>query len=91
MPAPPLARASFPFIPGFLFKYPLHTDQWIADVACPVYLFHGTRDELIPYNSSVRLARLIETEHQLFSIEGGMHNDLGAFRQYHEALARVLQ
>jgi fermentation-respiration switch protein FrsA (DUF1100 family) len=86
-----LARASFPFIPGFLFKYPLRTDQWIADVACPVYLFHGTRDELIPYVSSARLARLIETEQQLFSIEGGRHNDLGAFKQYHEGLTHILK
>jgi fermentation-respiration switch protein FrsA (DUF1100 family) len=86
-----LAKASVPFIPGFLFKYTLRTDQWIADVTCPVYLFHGTRDELIPYNSSLRLAQLIEAEHQLFTIEGGMHNDLGAFEQYHEALARILE
>ncbi|MGD9100972.1 MAG: alpha/beta hydrolase [Anaerolineae bacterium] len=86
-----LARASFPFAPSFLLKYPLHTDRWIGEVACPVYFFHGTWDEFIPHTSSERLARLVETEHELFIIEGGGHNDLSEFEQYDEGLARILR
>jgi hypothetical protein len=86
-----LATAQFPFIPSFLLKYPLRTDAWIAEVTCPIYLFHGTQDEVIPYGASLRLVPLIQTKHQLFSIEGGGHNNLSAFRQYHEHLATILQ
>jgi fermentation-respiration switch protein FrsA (DUF1100 family) len=56
-----------------------------------VYLFHGTRDEFIPHTASERLARLVETAHELFIIEGGGHNDLGEFEQYDEGLARILR
>jgi hypothetical protein len=86
-----LATAQFPFIPSFLLKYPLRTDGWIAEVTCPIYLFHGTEDEVIPYSASQRLVPLIRTQHQVFTIEGGGHNNLGTFRQYHEHLATILQ
>ncbi len=86
-----IARRQFPFIPGLLLKYPLSTDLWISDVSCPIYLFHGTRDEFIPYNSSVQLLPLIKTEHELFTIQGGGHNNLGDFTQYHENLECILR
>ena len=86
-----LATSSFPFVPSFLLRYPLRADRWIPKVLCPVVLFHGTRDEVIPHTSSERLARLIETEHELFIIEGGGHNDLSEFEEYREALARILR
>ncbi len=85
-----LAAARFPFVPSFLLKYSLRTDQWISQVACPIYLFHGTRDEFIPHTCSLRLAELIETEHQVFIIQGGSHNDLSQFASYQEGLARIL-
>jgi hypothetical protein len=86
-----LATAQLPFIPSFLLKYPLRTDAWIADVTCPIYLFHGTHDEVIPYSASLRLVPLIRTQHQVFTVEGGGHNTLSAFPQYHEHLTTILQ
>jgi pimeloyl-ACP methyl ester carboxylesterase len=86
-----LATAQFPFIPSFLLKYPLRTDAWISEVKCPIYLLHGTEDEFIPYTASLRLVPLIKTKHRLFTIEGGGHNNLGAFSDYHEHLVTILQ
>ena len=85
-----IAQRQFPFVPGLLLKYPLRTDLWISAVSCPIYLFHGTHDELVPYASSVRLLPLITSEHKLVTIEGGGHNNLAAFEAYHAALARIL-
>jgi uncharacterized protein len=81
----------FPFVPSALLKYPLRTDLWIGDVACPVYLFHGTSDVLIPYSASQRLAALVKTEHQLFTIVGGGHNDLSSFALYDQQLDLILK
>jgi hypothetical protein len=86
-----IARRQFPFAPAFLLRYPLHTDRWITKVRCPVYLFHGTHDELIPYSSSERLLPLIPTPHELFTIPGGGHNNLGSFPQYRAGLERILR
>lgn len=86
-----LAHRQFPFVPGFLLKYPMRTDKWISDVSCPIYLVHGTHDELIPYHSSERLLPLIRSKHELITIAGGGHNNLANFDEYHAALKRILQ
>lgn len=41
----------------WVLRYKIRTDQFMAKVECPVYLIHGTRDRLIPYAMSVRLAK----------------------------------
>jgi alpha-beta hydrolase superfamily lysophospholipase len=90
-----IANRFIPFMPAVLidkiFKYPLRTDLWIPNVACPVYLFHGTEDEIIPFNSSVRLIPLIRTEHELIAVPGGGHNDLIEYPVYHDGLDRILR
>ncbi len=86
-----LATRQFPFVPPVLLKYPLRTDRWISAVTCPVYLLHGTHDELIPYNSSERLLPSIRSEHELFTIQGGRHNNLAGFAEYQAAIDRILQ
>ncbi len=45
-------------IPDFLVKYPLNNEKYLAKVSCPVQLFHGTEDEVIPYQSSEVLSQL---------------------------------
>ncbi len=86
-----VARRQFPFLPPVLLKYPLRTDLWITDVSCPIYLFHGTRDEFVPYESSERLLPRIRAKRELFAIHGGGHNDLGEFAEYHKRLDGLLR
>ena len=90
-----VAAYHYPFIPGKILdlglKYPLRTDLWISNVNCPVYLFHGTADDIVPYNSSERLLKLIRTESRLIKISGGGHNDLSDFKIYQEELGRILK
>ncbi len=86
-----LAKRQFPFVPAFLLKYPLRTDLWISGVTCPIYLIHGTEDEFIPYDSSVRLLPLIKSKHELVTIRGGGHNNLEHFPEYHAAIARIME
>lgn len=45
-------------VPDFLVKYPLNNQKYLADVKCPIHLFHGTTDEVIPYDSSIFLSKV---------------------------------
>ena len=85
-----LIARRLPFIPGFFAKYQLRSDLWIGEVTCPIYLFHGTQDEVIPYASGERLLTRIKAEHQLITIVGGGHNNLSDFPLYHEQLKAIL-
>jgi hypothetical protein len=90
-----LASYHYPFLPrpiiSMFLRYTLRNDRWIGDVPCPVYLFHGTKDMIIPFEHSVRLERLIRTPHRLIRIEGGDHNDLSDFGAFDRELDRILQ
>lgn len=45
-------------LPDFLVKYPLSNQKYLAQVSCPVTLFHGTTDDVIPFQSSEFLSQL---------------------------------
>ncbi|MCG6534428.1 MAG: lysophospholipase [Syntrophales bacterium LBB04] len=90
-----LAKYHYPLMPvtliNVILKYPMRSDLWIPEVSCPVYLFHGTKDDIVPYSASEALLKLIKTEKKLITIPGGGHNDLSDFGLYHEQLEKILQ
>lgn len=44
--------------PSFLVRNPFHTDRVLPGLDCPVLVFHGSRDQLIPPGHGRQLARL---------------------------------
>lgn len=62
-----------PFLPSFLMKYKFRTDENITKVSCPVTMFHGRNDELIPYDHSVYLQGLAPDNIELVSLNGVGH------------------
>ena len=76
---------------NLLIRYPMRSDLWIADVACPVYFFHGTNDSIIPFSDSEQLGKLVRSRQELIGVPSGGHNNLSDFRQYREGLDRILK
>ncbi len=85
-----------PYLPRFLIplilKYHFRTDKWIVKVDSPIHIFHGTEDELVPYDSSTRLLKLIKekSDVSLISIEKGKHNHLRHHPKYQLTLDEIL-
>ncbi len=50
-----VVKHAYPFIPTFLLKYKLETNQYIKVCKMPVVIFHGSEDEVIYYHSSIKL------------------------------------
>ena len=86
---PDLVKSIYPFLPKFLIRYQLSTDHYIANTEYPVHLFHGTKDELIPYTSSVRLSELSD-KITLHTVEGAGHNNISDFPIFRERLLSIL-
>lgn len=86
---PDLVKSIYPFLPKFLIRYQLSTDQYIANTQYPVHLFHGTKDELIPYTSSVRLVELSD-KIILHTVEDAGHNNISDFPIFRERLLNIL-
>ena len=80
----------YPFVPGWLMKYPLRSDETIGEVRSPVLLIHGARDRLIPPSESEALRQRVRSPVELILIEDAGHSDIHRQASYLDALAERL-
>ena len=81
-----------PLLPlRFVLRYHLRTDKWIRHVNCHTYIIHGTKDWLIPIAHSEKLQKLNPSKITLIRIEGGGHNNLPSFPEYHNFIRDILK
>jgi hypothetical protein len=88
---PDAAKSYFPWLPSVLIRFKFRNDLYIPKVNCPVYIFHGSRDEVLDVKGSYKLKPLLKPEDRLIIIEGGHHNDLILFEEYREKLGKILR
>lgn len=80
-----------PVLPvSFVLRYTLPTNKWITQVNCHTYILHGTKDFLIPIRQSEQLRKLNPDKITLIRIQGGGHNNLSSFPEYHNFLRDIL-
>lgn len=80
-----------PFLPlKYVLRFQLQTNKWIKNVTCHIYIIHGTRDRLIPIRQSEQLQKLNPDKITLIRIEGGGHNNLPSFPEYHNFIRDIL-
>ena len=75
---------------SWMTKFHFPTFQYIKSVEAPVTLFHGTKDEVIPFKQAARLA----SENpgvNLITIEKGRHNNLNDSPTFQRELNSILQ
>ncbi|MEO6914705.1 MAG: alpha/beta fold hydrolase, partial [Chitinophagaceae bacterium] len=81
-----------PFLPiGKLLRYHLPTNLWLEKVECHTYIIHGTRDRLIPISNSEKLQEINPRKITLIRIDGGGHNNLQTFPEYHNFIRDILK
>ena len=80
-----------PFMPlSLLIKFPLPTYKWISYVKCPIHIIHGTKDKLIPFNSSIKLSQFNPKNTRIYAVIGGGHKNLNIFESYHKMLSEII-
>ncbi|MEW4924405.1 alpha/beta hydrolase [Algibacter sp. 2305UL17-15] len=86
-----VGKSRFPILPvAQLLKYKFPTYQFIEKVDCPITIFHGTNDLVVPYNSAKKLYEVAPKPSTTFiTIKGGNHNDLINFEDYHTQLDKL--
>ena len=71
-------------------KYTFPSYAYLENVTAPVTLFHGTKDEVIPYRHAVNLIKKIKSQYELITISKGKHNNLVNFELYQKKLDSLL-
>jgi pimeloyl-ACP methyl ester carboxylesterase len=87
---PDVMREHYPVIPIFLLKYRLETYRQIQRCTMPVVLIHGRNDEVIPYQSSLKLKVLLKPTDRLVTLENGTHNGMSSHPQYKKEIKELL-
>ncbi|GAA4269380.1 alpha/beta hydrolase [Hyunsoonleella aestuarii] len=83
-----VAQNRFPIFPvKSLLKHQFLSNEFIVNVTCPITMFHGTLDYVIPIGSALRLyEEAPKTNTKFVKIENGNHNDLSDFDLYQDQI-----
>ncbi|HKH61990.1 MAG TPA: alpha/beta fold hydrolase [Flavitalea sp.] len=85
-----MMKRNYPIIPTFILKYQFETNEYIKDCSMPIVIFHGTKDEVIYYGSSIKLKKLLKHSDTLIILEGQQHNEITDNQEYQREIRRVL-
>jgi uncharacterized protein len=85
-----MMRHSYPILPTFLLKYKLRTDKFIKNCKMPIVIFHGDLDEVIYYNSSIKLKQFLKRTDTLITLNGQGHNGMTDNPEYKTEIKKIL-
>jgi len=88
------AKYYLPFLPAmFLLRYRFRSDIYIRQIKCPIHIFHGTNDIIVPYPLAAKLykaAKLNNSQVYFTTIKKGKHSNLKKFWVFRSRLAEFL-
>lgn len=85
-----MMKRHYPIIPAFILKYKFETNNYLRDCTMPVVIFHGDQDEVIYYESSVKLQAHFKKGDTLITLYGQRHNGITENVHYQKQLMRIL-
>ena len=87
-----IGQRRFPYLPvKWLLKYEFKSFEYVTHISCPVAIFHGTEDEVIPLESGRKLFESIPvSSKEFYLIEGARHNNLAGFEKYRTGVQQFL-
>ncbi len=91
-----LAKFTKPYLPmgliEWILHYPIRTDLFMNEVKSATHIFHGTADQIIPYESSLQLLDHIEgrVDAELTTLKDTGHLSVTVHPEYHSKLEEIL-
>lgn len=88
-----VAQRFYPIYPSKLaLRYNFQSFEYLKSADCPIYIFHGTEDDVVPYKSGKRLHESLPNgRSQLITIEGGEHKNLSSFEAFRIRIEETLK
>lgn len=86
-----LSSERAPFFPDILKKFAFTTNNFLPKIKSPIYIFHGNVDQVINYNHSVRLSKLLKKNDKFFTLKGQGHSKMNDNLDYLKELQQILK
>jgi pimeloyl-ACP methyl ester carboxylesterase len=87
---PDLVKNIYPVVPSFLLKYKFETAAYLKKCTMPIIIFHGDRDEVIYYGSSLKLKTHLKPFDTLITLKNQSHNGITENPDYQANMERIL-
>ncbi len=73
-----LAQGHYPFLPiRWILRFPFPAEEWASKITTPVFVFHGTKDEIIPFKMGQEQFNKFSSKNKEFlEVSSAKHNDL---------------
>ena len=81
---------TYPIIPTFILKYKFTTGEYIKNCKMPIVIFHGNKDEIIYYGSSLKLKAAFKKHDTLITLSGQGHNGITENSDYVNEIQKIL-
>ena len=85
-----MMKHTYSFVPTFLLKYKFTTNEYLKNCKMPVVIFHGNKDEVIYYGSSLKLKEEFKQQDTLITLNEQGHNGMTDNEDYKIELKRIL-
>ena len=79
------------FPTSWLIRYRFETGKFIRNCKMPIFIFHGTNDNIIYYGSSLKLQQLSKSNSELILLEGQGHTGITRNQDYLNELRDILK
>lgn len=86
-----LSSSKAPFFPDFMKKFKLETNLYLPKIKSPIYIFHGTDDQLIPCENSVRLKKLLKSNAYFYALKNQGHIGVNENEDFQKQLKIILE
>jgi pimeloyl-ACP methyl ester carboxylesterase len=86
-----MMRINYTGIPTFILKYKLKNFAHIDSYNGPVTIFHGTADDVIPFESSVKLKYHLQNDDVYIELPEEGHTNYQYNEKYSSVIAEILQ
>ena len=82
-----MTARNYPWIPAQLVKYRFETAKYVRKILkTPILLVHGDKDQMIPYECSSDLSKLLNKKSEFLALKGQTHD---YFERNHEFVQKV--
>lgn len=85
-----MMRHRFPFVPTFLLRYDMRTNEYLPACKMPIVIFHGDADEVIPLEMGRRLRLLAKAGDSLVVLGGQGHMGISKTTYYETVLKDLI-
>ncbi len=86
-----LIQHKFSIIPPFIVKYKFSTNEYLKNCKASITIFHGKNDNLIYYESSVKLKADFKNQVELIGLENQGHNGITYNPVYRKIIKELLK